>query len=126
MDGGECLMIRKLLCTVCAIFMIFTLGFTSFAEGGEEYYEEYDDYSEFEEDYYQNIGIPDGIQKEETKWYEELSVIPLVIGLVAGALTVVILFRKQSIAGRHFSEPPYPTIPDIRHTVISDTNDNTL
>lgn len=126
MYGGEYLMIKKLLCILCSVFMIFSLSFPVFAEEDVEYYEEYDNYSELAEDHYGTPVIPEQVEKEEFRWYDGLSPIPLVIGFVAGGLTVLILFRKQSIAKHHTSDHPYPIISDIRHTVISDTNDNTL
>lgn len=123
-------MIKKLLCIACAIFMIFPLGFTVFSEEGAEYYEEYDNYDELKEDYSDYTKnpqpFPDQTKKDDFNWYDGLSHIPLIIGLIAGALTVIVLFRKQSIARHHTTEHPYPIISDIRHTVISDANDNTL
>ena len=105
--------------------MIFSVGFTSFAAENEEYYAEYDDYSEFEEDYYNTVGIPDQPPQEEFHWYNGLSPIPVVIGIVAGALTVIILLRKQSIAMRHMPEPTaYSYAPDIKHTLKGNTDND--
>lgn len=106
--------------------MIFAVSFTSFAEEGEAYYEEYDNSDEFEEDFYQSVGIPEQPQQENKPWYEELSAIPLVIGLAAGSITVLVLFRKHNMARRHMPEHPQPYALDIKHTIVSDTNENTL
>lgn len=128
MDGGERIMIKKILITLCAVFMIFSASFTSFAEKGDEFYDEYDNYEELEDDYYQSIGIPEQVQNDHRTqpWYANLSVVPLIVGLVAGSLTVLILFRKHSIARRHIPEHPYPYALDIKHTIVSDKTDNTL
>lgn len=119
-------MIKKALIALCAIFMILSLSLTSFAESGEEFYEEYDNYEEFEQDYYQSVGILEQEQPNQKQWYTNLSVIPLVFGLAAGGLTVFILFRKHSMAQRHIPEFTHPYALDIKHTVISDENENTL
>ena len=128
MDGGERLMIKKISALLCAVFMIFSVSFTSFAEEGEAFYDEdeYDNYDEFEEDFYQSVGVAEQPQQEEKPWYADLSVIPLAVGLAAGGITVLALFRRHSMARRHMPEIPQPYALDIKHTVVSDTNDNTL
>jgi len=121
-------MIKKISVALFAVFMILCMNFTSFAEEGEEFYDEYDNYDEFQEDYYQSIGIPEQEHEKENEepWYTGISVIPPAVGLVAGGITVLILYRKHSIARRHMAEhiPPYSL--NAKHTVVSDKQDNTL
>ena len=111
-------MIKKLLYVAVAVFMTASVSFTSFAEKGDEFYEEYDNYYEFEQDYYDTVVFPE--EKNEGQWYNELSPIPPVIGLVAGALTVLILYRRQDVARRQKPEQhAYDYAPNIKHTEIS-------
>ena len=111
-------MIKKLLYAAAAVFMLMSVSFTSFAETGDEYYEEYDNYYEFEQDYYDTVVFPE--EKDDGLWYNELSPIPPVIGLAAGALTVLILYRRQSVARRQRPEQhAYGYAPNIKHTEIS-------
>ncbi len=111
-------MIKKVLYVAVAVFMITSVSFTSFAETGDEFYEEYDNYYEFEQDYYDSVVFPE--KKDEGQWYNELSPIPPVIGLVAGALTVLILYRRQNAARKQRPEQKgYNYAPNIKHTEIS-------
>ncbi len=118
-------MIKKLLCTAFAVLMIMSVSFTSFADEGIEYYDEYDDYYEFEQDYYDTVVFPE--KEDKVQWYNKLSPIPPVIGLVAGTLTLLVLYRRQDVARRQSPErKAYNYAPNIKHTIKSDTDENTL
>ena len=111
-------MIKKMLYTVFTVLMLISVSFTSSAAKGDEFYEEYDNYYEFEQDYYNSVVFPE--EKDDGQWYNELSPIPLVIGLTAGALTVFILYRRQEVARRQKPEQhAYDYAPNIKHTEIS-------
>lgn len=118
-------MIKKVLYIAVTVFMITSVSFASFAENGDEYYEEYDNYYEFEQDYYDSVVFPE--EKNDGQWYNELSPIPPVIGLFSGALTVLILYRRQNAARKQRPEQiGYNYAPNIKHTTESDTNENSL
>ena len=111
-------MIKKMLYTAFTVLMLMSVSFTSSAAKGDEFYEEYDNYYEFEQDYYNSVVFPE--EKDDGQLYNELSPIPLVIGLTAGALTVFILYRRQEVARRQKPEQPaYDYAPNIKHTEIS-------
>lgn len=99
-----------------AFILICSFALTAFAENiGDneiEYYEGLDDYEEFEQDYYQTF---EPKKKEPRAWYKDLSPIPPVIGILAGAGTVFILYRKQATARRQSVDRTPPHTADIKH-----------
>lgn len=116
MDGGERIMTKLISVLSAAFILAFSLTFTAFAENiGDneiEYYEGLDDYEEFEQDYYQTF---EPKKAEPGTWYKDLSPIPPVTGILAGAATVFVLYRKQASARRLSAEHHRTNTADIKH-----------
>ena len=110
-------MIKKLLYSAVAVLMLLSLNFTALADSGIEYYDEFDDYYEFEKDYYDSVVFPEE-EEDEIQWYKKLSPIPPVIGIAAGAVTVFILYKKHSSAGRSIRLRNHSYAPDTTHNTL--------
>ncbi len=129
MDGGEPFMTKRILATAAATALLFMLCFTAFAadtddESGIEYYEEYDNYDEFQQDYYDSVVFTEEL--EELPWYERFSLIPPAAGILAGAVTVLVLGFRHKAAGKHSVERAYAYTPEISHRKSTPENENTL
>lgn len=116
MDGGEVKM-KKIIFFICAAAMLISLTLTVNAQKDEMYYEEYDNYEEFEQDYYDTVVFP---EEEKTQSKISFSPIPPIIGVVAGAAVVFVLYRKHTLSARR-APAPHPERIKAVHTV-TDTN----
>lgn len=108
---------KRIMFFICAAAMLISLTVSANAQKDDMYYEEYDNYEEFEQDYYDTVVFP-----EEVKIQSKISFspIPPIIGIVAGAAVVFVLYRKHTLAARRAPEPHPERIKAV-HTV-SDTN----
>ncbi len=105
-------MIKRFIASIFAVMLLLTFSVTAFADEFE--YNEYDNYNEFEQDYYDSVVFPEE-DKNQNAWYSELSAIPIVIGVAAGAVTVLILLRRHSALDRQ-APAPYRYNAKVKHS----------
>lgn len=118
MDGGEVKM-KRIIFFICVTAMLLSLAVTANAQKDEMYYEQFDNYEEFEQDYYDTVVFPEA---EDSHAKTGFSPFPPIIGIVAGATVVFVLYRKHTLSARRAPEPHPERIKAV-HTV---TNTNTL
>lgn len=100
-------MTKRITALIFAAFMLLTLSVTAFADEIE--YDEYDNYEEFEQDYYDTVVFPEN--DTAVKWHGEFSAIPVIVGVAAGAATVLILLRRHSALD---SKAPAPYLYTVK------------
>ena len=103
---------KRFLSVFLAALMVSSLSVTAFADELE--YNEYDNYDEFEQDYYNTVVFPEN--NTQNLWYKDISIIPVVIGIAAGGITVFVLLRRQSALDRCAPAPHRYTVK-INHTI---------
>ncbi len=104
-------MTKRISAFIFAAFMLLSLSVTAFADEIE--YDEYDNYEEFEQDYYDTVVFPEN--DKTVSWYSRISAIPVIVGVAAGAVTVLILLRRHSALDKQ-APMPYRYTVKAKHS----------
>lgn len=104
-------MTKRIVAFIFSVLMLLSLTVTAFADEIE--YNEYDNYEEFEQDYYDTVVFPEN--DKTVLRYGKFSAIPVVVGVAAGAITVLILLRRHSALDRQ-APAPYRYTVKAKHT----------